>query len=268
MSDQVSYRNFSGTAAENYERYFVPAIGKPVSDALMAAAALRDGEEVLDVACGTGVATRRAADAVGRDGRVVGLDVAPDMLDVARSVTTATPIEWREGDAASLPFPDATFDVVLSQMGLMFVEDKAAALREARRVLREGGRCVVNTPGAIQPLFEIMDEALARHISPDLAGFVRVVFSMDDPQELEGLLKEAGFSDVTAGTVDVDLRLPAPGDFLWQYINLTPMGAFVGQAPADAREALEREVVTRWEPFTVDGILAGTQPIVQATARR
>src|ERR671910_3700727 len=141
MNEQVSYRQYSGTAAENYERFFVPVIARPVADGLLSAAPLRSGERVLDVACGTGIIARLAAEKVGPDGSVVGVDVAPDMLEVARSVSLPAgfEIDWRQGDAASLPVPDGSFDVVLCQMALMLFQDKAAALAEMRRVLTPAG---------------------------------------------------------------------------------------------------------------------------------
>jgi ubiquinone/menaquinone biosynthesis C-methylase UbiE len=270
MSQQVSYRHYSGNAAENYERYFVPTIATPVARALLEAADLQPGERVLDVACGTGVIARLAAERVGSSGSVTGVDVAPDMIDVARSipVPSGLTIEWHQADAASLPLPDASFDVVFCQMGLMFMNDKATALSEMRRVLAPGGRLAVNTPGAIQRPLEIMAEALARHISPDLAGFVHLVFSMDDPGVLDGLLRDAGFRDVEATAGTVTLRLPPPADFLWQYINMTPMGAFVAQAPEEAQDALERDVVDQWRQLVGDSpSVVFDQPMVIATAQ-
>lgn len=270
MAEQVSYRQYSDSAAENYQRYFVPAIAMPVSRDLLEEASLRPGERVLDVACGTGVVTRLAAERVGAEGRVVGADVASDMIEVARATPapSGADIEWHEADAASLPFSDGAFDVVLCQMGLPFVEDKLGALREMRRVLAPGGRVVLNTPGTIQPPFEIMDEALVRHISPDLGGFVRVVFSMNDPGELAEQLRETGFEDVEARSTSTTLRLPAPADFLWQYINLTPMGGVVSPAPEEAQTALEEDVVDRWQQFVDDdGSMTLEQPMVVAVGR-
>jgi 2-polyprenyl-3-methyl-5-hydroxy-6-metoxy-1,4-benzoquinol methylase len=106
MND-VSYRHYSGTAAENYERYFVPVIATPVAHDLLSAAALEPGERVLDVACGTGVIARLAAERVGSSGKVVGIDVAPDMIEVAHAtpVPSRSAIEWRQGDAAAFPSP-------------------------------------------------------------------------------------------------------------------------------------------------------------------
>lgn len=266
----VSYRDYTGTGAENYERYFVPAIATPVSTDLLAAADLRPGERVLDVACGTGVIARLAAERVGPTGTVTAIDVAPDMIDVA-SATTApggAAIDWQVGDATSLPFDDGAYDAVLCQMGLMFIADRAAAVAEMRRVLTPGGRVVVNTPGPIQPPFVVLEQALVEHISADLGGFVRVVFSMHDPDELAGLLRDAGLRDVTASASPVQLRLPAPAEFLWQYINLTPMGPLVAKAPEEARSQMERTAVDAWEPYVVDGTIKAEQPMVVATGRR
>jgi len=242
MSPAASYRNFTGTGAENYQRYFVPAIATPVSVGLLDAANLRTGERVLDVACGTGVIARLAAERVGPSGSVTAIDVAPDMIGVAKSTAapTAPHIEWHVGDAIALPLPDNAYDVVLCQMGLMFMEDRPAALAEMRRVVAPGGRVIVNTPGAIQPAFVAMEQAIVEHISPDLGGFVRAVFSMHDPDLVSALLRDAGLRDVSATVTTARFELPAPAEFLWQYINLTPMGPLVAGAPEEARTAMER----------------------------
>ena len=266
----ASYRTYSGTAAECYERYFVPAIGRPAAEGLLAVADPRPGERVLDVACGTGIVARLAAEAVGPGGAVAGVDLAPDMIDVARAAPAppTPPIDWRVGDATSLPFPDGGFDLVTCQMGLMFVPDRAAAVAEMRRVLVPGGRLAVTTPGRIQPPFEAMERAIATHIDPGLSGFVRAVFSMDDPDVHAGLLRDAGLTDVAAREVTARLVLPAPAEFLWQYINLTPLGPFVEPAPDAAKAAMEREVVEAWQPYVVDGRVPTEQAMVVATARR
>jgi SAM-dependent methyltransferase len=266
----VSYRSFTGTGAENYERWFVPSIATPVSAQLLRTADLRPGERVLDVACGTGVIARAAAERVGPSGTVTAIDLAPDMIDVAKATPApaGTPIEWHVGDAATLPFDDGAYDAVLCQMGLMFMEDRAGALAEMARVLAPGGRLVVNTPGTIQPVFEHMERAIVEHVSADLGGFVRAVFSMHDPDAVATLLRGAGLRDVRAGVETTTLRLPGPAEFLWQYVNLTPMGPLVAQAPEAAQSAMERQVVEAWQPFVVDGATTVEQPMVIATGRR
>lgn len=262
----VSYRDFTNTGAENYERDFVPAIATPVSASLLRIADLQPGERVLDVACGTGIIACRAAAAVGPTGKVTAIDIAPDMIDVARATSApeGAVIDWHVGDAASLPFADGTYDAVLCQMGLMFMADRAAAVAEMHRVLAPGGRVAVNTPGSIQPPFVVLEQAVVEHISPDLGGFVRAVFSMHDPEAVAALLREGGLGDVTASVVQVPLRLPMPAEFLWMYINLTPMGPIVAQASEAARSAMERQAVAAWEPYVVDGRVHVEQPMVVA----
>lgn len=266
----VSYRKFTGTAAENYQRYFVPAIATPVSVDLLRTADLQPGERVLDVACGTGLIARLAAEQVGAGGSVTGIDIAPEMIDVAKATPSAggPAIEWQVSDAASLPFPDDSYDVVLCQMGLMFMEDRGAAVTEMRRVLAPGGRLVVNTPGKIQRPFELMEQAIVDHISPELGGFVRVVFSMHDPNAVAMLLRDVGLNDVSSTMSIASFQLPSPAEFLWQYINLSPMGPLVAQAPEAARSAMERQVVDGWQPFVVDGATLIDQPMVIATGRK
>jgi SAM-dependent methyltransferase len=266
----VSYRDFTGAGAENYQRYFVPALGAPVSTVTMAAAKLQPGERVLDVACGTGVVTRLAAERVGRTGSVTGLDVAPDMIDVARATPAADApsIDWQVGDALALPLPDDAFDVVTCQMGLMFMEDRVKAVAEMRRVLAPGGRVIVTTPGAIQPLFEVMEKAITDHIGAELGGFVRAVFSMHDPDAVAALLAGTGLRDVAAGESIATLQLPGPADFLWQYINLTPMGPLVAAASEAAQAAMESQFVDAAQPYVVNGGMPVDQPMVIATGQR
>src|SRR6185295_4611055 len=105
-SDSVYGRTYGGTAPENYQRYFVPAIGGPFAADLIAEAALRAGERVLDVACGTGVVARLAAERVGPSGSVAAVDLNPAMLAVARSIASAgAAIRYYETTAESIPLP-------------------------------------------------------------------------------------------------------------------------------------------------------------------
>jgi ubiquinone/menaquinone biosynthesis C-methylase UbiE len=222
----------------------------------------------LDVACGTGLVARRAAACVGPTGSVRAVDIAPEMIDVAQRVSGGSGVAWRVGDAGALEDGDDSYDAVLCQMGLMFMEDRPNALREMRRVLVPAGRLVLNTPGRIQPVFERMEQAIVDHISPELGGFVRAVFSMHDPDAVATLLREAGFDAVAATESSATLRLPPPAPFLWQYVNLTPMSTFVGQASDAAQTAMEQAFVDACRPYVTDGAMVVEQPIVIATGRK
>jgi ubiquinone/menaquinone biosynthesis C-methylase UbiE len=263
------FRRYGGSAPENYERYFVPVIGEPLATDLIDRAALRPGERVLDVACGTGVVARLAAAHVGATGTVAGIDINPGMLAVARSaVPPGMAIEWYEASAEALPLPDESFDVVLCQMGLQFFPDRLAALREMRRVLAPGGRLVINVPGPTPRIFAILAEALARHVKTETAAFVHVVFSLHHAGEIRDLLSSAGFGAVDTQSNTRTLSLPAPEDFLWQYVHSTPLAGAVAQMDDKSRSALERDVVAGWQAFVEDGAFVLHLDVVVATGRK
>ena len=259
---------YGGTTPENYQRYFVPVIGGPFAEDLVAEAALHPGERVLDVACGTGVVARLAAERVGPTGTVAALDLNPAMLSVAQSLASSgAAIRWHQSSAESMPLPDDAFDVVLCQLGLQFVADKSAALREMRRVLAPGGRVLVSTPRPTA-FFQVLDDALARHVGSEAAGFVRMVFSLDDPAAIERLFREAGFGDVTVRTDTKPLQLPPAREFLWQYVHCTPLTAILSNLDAAGTAALERHVVRGWQPWSDDNGIRYEQGMNIATAHK
>lgn len=247
----VGFMNYAGEPPKNYERYFVPTIGTAWAAALLEVAGLSSGERVLDVACGTGVVTRRASELVGPEGKVAGLDVNPGMLEVARSASP-TSIEWHESSAESIPCADASFDVVTCSLGLQFVPDRPAAMREIQRVLTAGGRVAIATVGPTPPVFEILAQGLARHVKLEVAGFVRHVFSLHEHQELRDLAEGAGLRSVSVQSKPLRVMLPPPSEFLWQYVHSTPLAGPVGEIGDDERAALERDVTTAWHTF-LDG---------------
>ncbi len=183
------------TPAEIYEQKFVPALfhqwGAIISDLV----APGPGEKVLDVACGTGVLACATLERVGERGQVVGLDANPDMLSVARRKTTK--IDWREGRAESLPFPDEGFDVVVSQFGLMFFEDRPAALRQMMRVLRPGGRLAVAVCDAVEhsPGYSAFADLLHKLFGPQVANAFRAPFVLGDADKLMAICAAAGIVD-------------------------------------------------------------------------
>jgi ubiquinone/menaquinone biosynthesis C-methylase UbiE len=262
----VSFKTYGGDAPENYERYFVPAIGRPLAVELVTAAMPQSGERVLDIGCGTGVVTRLVREAVGSEGSVAGVDINPGMLAVAERQTPE--IDWYRAGADGLPLPDASVDLALSQLSLQFFPDKLAALREAHRVLRPGGRITVNVPGPTPTLFAVMEDALERHVGRPAAAFVGAVFSLHDTTEMRELLVAAGFNHVVVTAATTTLSLTAPPEFLWQYISSTPLSTAVAGLDKDTLATIEREVVAGWQPFArTDGLHLAVR-IVTAQGRR
>ncbi|HVR13545.1 MAG TPA: methyltransferase domain-containing protein [Gaiellaceae bacterium] len=268
MTQQISFETYRGDAPENYERYFVPVIGGPLAADLVDLAALSPGEQVLDVACGTGAVARLAADRVSPAGTVVGVDVNPGMLAVARTIDPGATIEWHEATAETLPLADERFDVVLCQLGLQFMRDKQMALHEMWRVLVSGGRVLINVCGPTPPLFTVLEEALERHLGPEVAEFVRTVFSLDEADELCDLLSDVGFNTASASSAVKTLRLPPPREFLWQYVHSTPLAAAAARLDEPGRRRLERDVVAGWQPYVENGGLVLEVAITVATAQK
>jgi ubiquinone/menaquinone biosynthesis C-methylase UbiE len=159
-------------AAAHYEQFWAEQL-QPVHDALLASAALRLGERVLDVACGTGLVTLRAAGLVGTTGAVVGTDLSDTMVQAVRSEAARRGIaaQFLHMNAERLDFPDASFDVVLCALGLMYVPDPGRALAEMLRVVKPGGRVVVSVWGARgecgwAEIFPIVESRIASDVCP------------------------------------------------------------------------------------------------------
>lgn len=201
-------------AAEIYDRFFVPALFAQWTPRMLEAAAVGAGDRVLDVACGTGILTRAAAARVGTSGAVTGLDVNPGMLAVARR--HAADVDWREARAEALPFEDGRFDAVLSQFGLMFFDDRVAALREMWRVLRPGGRLAIAVWDSMQraPGYAAMSGLLRRLFGDEIAGALEAPYSLGDTRALGALLAEAGLAKVEVRTVDGVARFPSIADWV------------------------------------------------------
>lgn len=188
--------------AECYESEFVPAFFAQWAPVLCAAARVGAGQTVLDVGCGTGIVARTAADLVAPGGSVTGLDVNEAMLTVARRVRTD--VDWRQGDAGALPFDDQSFEVVLSQMALMFVPDRAQALREMARVTAPGGTVGVLVPSQLdrQVAFAPFVDLAARHAGPAAVSLLSSYFSCGGLDQLTTLVEAAGLT-VTAARIEV-----------------------------------------------------------------
>lgn len=202
-------------AADAYERRLVPGFLGPSAERVLELAAPRDGEAVLDVACGTGVALRLAARRA-RLGRAAGVDIDAAMLAVAvrASEEEGTHAQWHCASALELPFGAAIFDLCLCLQGLQFFPDRAEALREMRRVLRPGGRVVASAwgPPVASAAHQTMFDALAR-LGRDPTGPSRG-FSLEDPETLAGAFREAGYAEVRVVVAPSKARFTSVEDFI------------------------------------------------------
>jgi SAM-dependent methyltransferase len=191
----------SGDAAEVYERCFVPAIFGRWAPQIADAAKVASDDRVLDVGCGTGVLARVAADRVAEESRVTGLDLNDGMLAVARRLRPQ--IDWRQGDATKLPFPDETYDVVMSQFALMYFPDRSAAIREMVRVLRPDGRLAVAVWGPYERAtgYVILTEIAERRCGQAAADVLAAPFALGKEDALCALFDDAGVDEP-----DIELR--------------------------------------------------------------
>jgi ubiquinone/menaquinone biosynthesis C-methylase UbiE len=262
MSQQGQWQ-VAGSAPEVYERELVPVMFGVWAPILVELAQPRPGERVVDAACGTGIVARTAATRVGSTGSVVGVDLNPGMLSVARSVASTdlrsgAPIQWQEASADKLPLPDGSFDVVYCQLGLQFFADRAAALREMRRVLGAKGRLALMVWRGIHesPGFAVLAEALERHVGQSAATIMRAPFGLSNADELEALVRAAGFQNVAIQQRSGTVRLPSVDRFVLSYVAGSPLAGPVSQADDSAREALITDVRNALEKYTSSTELA------------
>ena len=217
-----------------YERELVGPLFRPWAETMIEAIALSHGDRVLDIACGTGIVARLAAERLGDTGEIVGVDISADMLAVARDLGPG--IAWREGSASALPLQDGEqFDVITCQQGLQFFPDKSGAAAQMRRALAQRGRLVVATWRSDHeiPFFRELRSVAERHLGP----IADQRYSFGDGNALEALLRDAGFRDARSRTLSRTMRFKDGAVFL----RLNTM-ALVGMSDAGKAMAnAERE---------------------------
>ena len=203
------------SAAGIYESFFVPALFGPWPARVLEYAELTRDSKLLDVACGTGILAREA---IRHCDHVTGLDLNAEMLAVARS--TDDRIHWEQGDAEALPYEDASFDVVASQFGLMFFDDRVRAIAEQYRVLKPGGRLLTAVWGAIDdaPGYAKMKALAIGLFGEQLAAGFDAPFNLGDADELMAIFHDAGVPDPELHTLMGEARYPSIDD--WVYTDI------------------------------------------------
>lgn len=213
-TDAATAGQISRSAAEVYDEFFVPALFGAWAAPLCDAAGIKAGNAVLDVACGTGATTREALSRVGPNGRVFGLDRNEGMLDVA--ARAASGIEWTQGQAEALPFPDQSFDALLCQFGLMFFDDRAAALHEMRRVLKPGGKLAISVWDGVaySPGYAEMIRLIDEMFGQEAAEALKAPFCLGEVDAFKEVLKAGGLSDASVTTVSGTARFSSIRDWV------------------------------------------------------
>jgi ubiquinone/menaquinone biosynthesis C-methylase UbiE len=198
---------FSGVVAENYEKYFSPMFftvpGKDLANRLP-----EKIDSILELACGTGQVTRLLK-ARYPDAKITATDLNPDMIETAKkAMKGGEGIDWKVMDAQEISFDDNSFDAVVCQFGVMFFPDKQKSMNEVYRVLKPGGRYLFSTWDNIesQRVAVITRDIVTSYFKDDPPTFFNIPFSMHEPPVMEGLLRTAGFKDVSVKNVKLEGR--------------------------------------------------------------
>lgn len=234
---------FAGSIPDYYDKCLGPAWFGAFAIDLAQRLPARPGGDVLELACGTGIVTRRLRERLDPSLRLVASDLSKAMLNFARGkLIDHGGIDWREADAASLPFGDGEFGAVVCAFGIMFVPDKRAAIREARRVLKKGGTLLFNvwdriernrhvalTAGVMEDLFP-GDEELS----------FRRLYEMYDPARLRTLLAEAAFQEARIGQKRIEVHGVSARSIATGLIRGSPRSLLIEKRGASLEKVIER----------------------------
>jgi ubiquinone/menaquinone biosynthesis C-methylase UbiE len=241
-----NYAMSQSSFPEMYERWLVRPLFRPWAESSLDEIKLSPGDRVLDIACGTGIVARVAKERLGNTGHVVGVDLSPNMLSVARSM--APNVDWREGDAGALPLrAGERFDIVVCQQGLQFFPDKPAAVTQMRQALATDGRLAVATwrSDTEIPFFLELRRVAERH----LGVIVDQRFSLGDAAALEKLLSNAGVHDIRVRTLRRTIRFDEGAPFIrLNSIALVGMSAVGKTMGEQERKKVVETIVSESEP--------------------
>ena len=224
--------NFAGSIPRLYDRYLGPVMFEPYAADLARRVADRAGDAVLETACGTGILTRHLRARLPAAVRLVATDLNQPMLDYARATLDSTDrIDWQRADCTATPFPPASFTALACQFGVMFVPDKAAVLREARRVLAPGGFLAFNVWDSLaaNPYARIAQETIARFFPADPPRFYDLPYGFGDPEPWRAMLDAHGFAEQQIEAVALEARSPTARELAVGLVRGTPMANMIEQ---------------------------------------
>jgi ubiquinone/menaquinone biosynthesis C-methylase UbiE len=192
-----SFVAFAGSIPANYDQYMGPLFFEPYAVDL-ASRINTQSATVLEIACGTGRVTKHLRKALAPSAKLIATDLNAGMLTVAAQNVQEENVEFKDADAQSLPFDDNSFDLVVCQFGFMFVPDKPKAFSETYRVLKPHGKILFNTWDKLEnnKATYIVHNVVAEHLGAEAAAFYWAPFSVNTKEQLETLLKNAGFNEI------------------------------------------------------------------------
>lgn len=229
---------------------------------------LKAGDCVLDVGCGTGASALPAAEAVGRDGYVVGIDVAENMLTRARAKARdrgLDNVEFDLADMADCGRADQTFDAVISSFSVFFMPDLETQVAELWRLVRPGGRLGITVwgPDAFEPGATIFSQEV-RRIRPDMPDLKRPWERLTEPEALRGLMRDSGTADPVVTTTEHTQALGEVEDW-WTIAMGSGFRAEIEQLHPRERKIVKQHVLARLTDQKVEAVAAHA---VHAVARK
>lgn len=249
MSSATDWNSFGRVNASQRWRKQSAAMGSGMTEAIVAAAKIQNGQRVLDVACGTGEPAISIATLLQAGGNVVGVDISPAPLELARQRAehrNLTNVRFEQCDAHKLSFPDNSFDRVTSRLGIMFFEDLSNVLREIHRVLKPGGRVALLAWGVMgQPYFSSTIGTLLRIFpSSDMPAAARKMFAFGQPGLLPGKLRSAGFSAIEEKFLTVPWTWPGTPEEVWEYFKevTVPFAPLLKSVPPERQPEVDKAV--------------------------
>lgn len=236
--------NFGGSIPEFYDAIMGPAQFEAFGAELAARLPARPAGDVLEIASGTGRVTRHLRERLDPAVKLVASDISQGMLDLARKrLAGAAGMDWHEADACKLPFKDASFGAVVCAFGVMFVPDKPAAFREARRVLCKGGTWYFNVWDGLENnahgrcTADLMESLVPG--DPVMKGGA-MPYLFNDRTQIAALLKDAGFGGETFAVVRIACTCPSARDFATGQIRGTPRGQLLQQKGINVDEIIDK----------------------------
>jgi ubiquinone/menaquinone biosynthesis C-methylase UbiE len=253
---------FVGSVPEKYERYLGPYVFEPYAEDLAGRISHTDVKTVLEIACGTGRVTSHLRKALSPDVRLVATDLNADMIAIAKKTVADQRVEWAVADALELPFDSGSYDLVVCQFGLMFVPDKGRALSEMCRVLKVGGRILLNTWNRMEnsPAFFLADQIVSKYFPEEPPMFFHVPFSLHDEKELALLFGRAGFRDCSISPVKKMVRSDSAADAAIGIMEGTPIYPTINNRNPELLPVIRKELeIVLGERFGVEPMITPMQ---------
>jgi ubiquinone/menaquinone biosynthesis C-methylase UbiE len=253
---------FSGSIASIYDKYLGPLIFEPYAQDLADRLSALHAERVLETAAGTGIVTRALLRSLSPSANIVATDLNQPMLDHAAERVSSSRVSWQKADAQALPFPDATFDAVVCQFGVMFFPDKQKAYREARRVLKAGGHFIFNVWDRLEnnEFADIVTTAVSEMFPDDPPRFLaRTPHGYHDKQAVIAEVQSAGFVNIAAETLTRRSVAPTCRDPAIGFCQGTPLRNEIEVRDADrlaeATEVAASKISARFGNGPMDGMI-------------